>query len=64
MNSGSLPTASSPKAAENTEVLSRGILGQGETVPVVPEGETPVAEHMGKKTPMDTDDGGRSQFGP
>ena len=28
------------------------------------EDKTLVAEHMGGKTPMDTDDGGRIQFGP
>ena len=67
MDSGSLPTASSPKAAVNIVVLSRRILGQGEAqeaVPVVLEGETSVAEHMGEQTPMDTDDGGHIQFGP
>ena len=31
---------------------------------MVPEGKTPVAEHMGGQTPVDTDDGGRIQFGP
>ena len=67
MDSGFLPTTSSPKAVVNTEVLFRRIPGQGEAqeaVPVVPEGKTPVAEHMGGQTPMDTDDGGRIQFGP
>ena len=64
MNNDSLPMASSPKAADNTEVLSRRISDQGETVPVMSEDKTLVAEHMGGKTPMDTDDGGRIQFGP
>ena len=67
MNSESLPTASSPKAADNTEVLSQRIPGQGEAqeaILVVPEGKTPVAEHMGGQTPMDTDDGDRIQFDP
>ena len=31
---------------------------------MVPEGDTTVAEHMGEQTPMDTDYGGRIQFGP
>ena len=67
MDSGTLPSASSPKNMDNTEVLSRGIPGQGEAqeaVRAVPKGETSVAEHMGEQTPMDTDDGGHIQFGP
>ena len=64
MNSVLLPTAASPKAADDTEVLSRRIPGQGETVPETPPGETPVAGHMGGKTPTDSNNGGRSQFGP
>ena len=67
MDNVSLSTASSPKAAVNTEVLSRRIPSQGEAqeaIPVVPEGGTSPAEHMGEQTPMDTDDGGHIQFGP
>ena len=51
MDSGSLLAASSPKAMDDTEVLSRRIPGQGETqeaVKAVPEGETLVAGHMGE----------------
>ena len=29
-----------------------------------PQGEIPDAGHMGGKTPMDSDEGGRSKFGP
>ena len=64
MNNGFLRMASSPKAADNIEVLSRRTPGQGGTVLVMLEDKTPVDEHMGGKTPMDTDDGGRIQFGP
>ena len=67
MNSESLPMTSSPKATDNTEVLSRRIPDQGEdqeAIPVVPKGKTSVAEHMGGQTPMDTNDGGRIQFVP
>ena len=67
MESESPPQASPPIAKDNTEVLSRRIPGQGEAqeaVPVVPKGKTPVTEHMGGHTPMDTDDGGHIQFGP
>ena len=67
MNSESLPTASSSKAADNTEVLSRRIPDQGEdqeAVPVVPEGEAQASGHVGEQTPMDTGDWGRIQFDP
>ena len=30
----------------------------------MPQGKIPDAGHMGGKTPMDSDDGGRSKFGP
>ena len=30
----------------------------------MPQGEIPDAGHMGGKTPMDSDDGGRSKVGP
>ena len=67
MDSGSLPAASSPKAMDYTEVLSRRIPGQGETqeaIRVAPEGETSAAGHMGEQIPMETGDGGHIQFGP
>ena len=67
MDSGSLPAASSPRAMDDTEVLSRRIPGQGETqeaVRVAPEGETSAAGHMGEQIPMETGDGGHIQFGP
>ena len=64
MNSDSLPTATTPRPADDTEVLSQRIPDQGETVLETPQGEIPDAGHMGGKTPMDSDDGGRSKFGP
>jgi len=67
MDNGSLPTASSPKAMDDTEVLSRRIPGQGEmqeAVRAAPEGETSAAGHMGEQTPMETGEEGRVQFGP
>ena len=62
----SLPTATSPRPADDNEVLSqRTFPGMGEVqeaIRVAPEGETSAAGHMGEQTPMDTDDGGRIQF--
>ena len=43
------------------------ILGPGgiqEALREAPEGEASAVGHMGKQTPMDTDDGGHIQFGP
>ena len=68
MDSGSLPAASSPKATDNAEVLSRRTFpGQGEVqeaVRVVPEGDTSAVGHMREKIPPETGDGGHIQFGP
>ena len=67
MDSGSLPTASSPREMDDTEVLSRRIPDQGDTqvaVRAAPEGETSVAGHMGEQILMETSDGGHVQFGP
>ena len=67
MDSGSLPAASSPRAMDDTEVLSRRIPGQGETqeaIRAAPEGEALAARHMGEQIPMETSDGGHTQFGP
>ena len=47
MNSYSLPTATSPRPADDTEVLSQRIPDQGETVLEMPQGEIPDAGHMG-----------------
>ena len=64
MNSDSLPIASSPKPADDTEVLSQRMPDQGETVLETPQGEIPDAGHMGGKTPMDAKNGGRNKSGP
>ena len=67
MDNGSLPAASSPKAMDDTEVLSRRIPGQvevRETIRVGPEGETSGAGHMGERIPMETGSGGHIQFIP
>ena len=67
MDSGSLPAASSPKAMDDTEVLSRRIPGQGEAqeaIRAAPEGETSATGYMGEQIPMETGDGGHIQFGP
>ena len=68
MDSGSLPTASSPKATDDAEVLSRRTLpGQGEVqeaVQVAPQGDASAAGHMGEQIPMETGDGGHAQFSP
>ena len=68
MDSGSLPAASSPKATDDAEVLSRRTFpGQGEVqeaVRVAPEGDTSAVGHMGEQIPLETGDGGHIQFGP
>ena len=64
MNSDSLPTATSPRPTDDTEVLSHRIPDQGEIVSETPQREIPDAGLMGGKTPMDSDNGGRSKFGP
>ena len=64
MNSDSLPTATSPRPTDDVEVLSQRALNQGEIVLEAPQGDIPDAGHMGGKTPMGSNDGGRSKFGP
>ena len=67
MDSETLPTASSPKGVDNTEVSSQRGPGQGgarETVKAALEGQTSAAGHMGEQTPMDADGGGCPEFGP
>ena len=63
MNSYSLPMASTPRPADDTEVLSQRMPGQEEVVLETPQGDTPDARLMGK-IPMDSDEGGRSRLGP
>ena len=47
MNNYSLPTASTPRPADDAEVLSQRIPGQEEVVLETPQGETPDAGLMG-----------------
>ena len=68
MDNESLPVASSHKATNDAEVLSRRTFpGQGEVqeaVRVAPEGDTSAAGHMGEQIPLETGDGGHIQFVP
>ena len=68
MDNESLPVASSHKATNDAEVLSRRtFMGQGETqeaIRMVPEGETSAAGHLGEQIPLETGDGGHIQFVP
>jgi len=61
-------TAYSLKAKGDVDVLSRRTFpGQGEVqeaVKAVPEGDSLAGGHMGELAPMETGDGGRSQFSP
>ena len=52
MNNDSLPTASSPRPADDIEVMSQRIPGQGETVPEAPQGDILDAGRTRGKTPM------------
>ena len=51
MNSGSLPTASTPCLVDNVEVLSQQAPGQGEAVLGAPRGDLPDPGCKGSKTP-------------
>ena len=67
MNNETLPTASSHKGMDNTEVSSQRGPGQGEaqeTVEAAPEGQTSATGHMGEQTPMDAEGGGRLNLAP
>ena len=58
MNSGSLPTASTPRPTDNVEVLSQRAPSRGEVVLEAPQGDLPDPRRKGSKTPMG------SEFGP
>ena len=68
MASESLPAADSPKAKDDTEVLSRRaapVRGEAQAaVREALEGETSTTGHMGEQIPMETGEEGRIQFGP
>ena len=59
----SLPTATSPRLADDTEVLSQRIPEQGTTVPEMPQGKILDTGHMGGKIPMDYADGNHIKSG-
>ena len=66
MDNGTLPVASSPKDMDGAEASSQRIPGPGknpEAVREAPEGKASAVGHMGEQTPMDTNNGGRIQFG-
>ena len=61
MDSGTLPSATSPRDLDGAEASSRRIPSPGENPEAVreaPEGEASVAGHMGEPAPMDTNDAG------
>lgn len=68
MASETPPAAYSPKAKGHDEVFSqRTFPGQGRfrrPSKAAPEGDALVTGHMGEQAPMETNDGGRTQFGP
>ena len=59
----SLPTATSPRPADDTEMLSQRIPEQGAMVLEMPQGKIPDAGHMGGKIPMDYAGGSHSKSG-
>ena len=58
-----LPMATSPWLADDTEVLSQRVLEQGEATLETPQGEIPDVGHTGHKIPADYDDESRSKSG-
>ena len=58
MNNDSLLTASSPRPADDTEVLSQRGLNQGETVPEAPQGDIPGVGCTRGRTPLGPNAGG------
>ena len=62
MDSDSLPTATSPKATDDAEAVSRRtFMGQGEmqrAIRMAPEGETSAAGHLGEQGPLEASNGG------
>ena len=57
MNSGSLPTASTPCPADNIEMLSQQAPGQEEVVLEAPQGNLPDSRHKGDRTPKGSKSG-------
>ena len=59
----SLPTTTSPRPVDDTEVLSLRMLEQEAMVPETPQGKILGAGHMGGGTPMDCEDGSQRRPG-
>ena len=59
----SLPTATTPRPADDTEVLSQRLPEKGEVTLETPQGGIPDAGHTGYKIPMDRADESRSKLG-
>ena len=51
MNSGSPPTASTPRPTDNAEVLSQKALSQGEVILGAPHGDLPDPGYQGSEAP-------------
>ena len=67
MDSSTLPWATSPRDLDGAEASPRRIPGPEENPEAVreaPEGEASAIGHMGERTLMYTDDGGRIQLNP
>ena len=58
MNSGSTPTASTPRPTDNTEVVSQKAPTQGEVILGAPHGDLPDPGYQGSEAPTG------SEFGP
>ena len=59
----SLPTATSPRPVDDTEVLSRRMPEQEAMAPGMPQGKISGAGHMGDENPMDYADGSHNKSG-
>ena len=59
----SLPTATTPRPADDTEVLSQRLPEQGEVTLETPQGGIPNVGHTGYKIPVDHADESRSKPG-
>ena len=59
----SLPTATTPRPADDTEVLSQRLPEQGEVTLEMPQGKIPDAGHTGYKIPADCADKSCSKLG-
>ena len=60
----SLPTATTPRPADDIEVLSHGFPEYGEVTLEMPQDEIPDAGYAGRKIPADCADESRSKPGP